>query len=218
MRGIASMIAVFALTSALSASLTYGQEPTPAQIHIGHVMDRFAGTPNSQGLLATALAEARIAVQHATLAAQDPNNLEAMKRHAGHVVHVIDPKAVESGPGLGFGLKRAADGVATHAGLAGKSQGATQNMKTHGPHASTSAANTARRADRILALAKTIQEYAESPAEGAALVAELKALADQLVAGFDANGDGRIGWQEGEGGLQVAEQHIGFMRQAAGSP
>ena len=31
----------------------------------------------------------------------------------------------------------------------------------------------------------------------------------------DANGDGQVGWQTGEGGLQHVEQHVNFMRQAA---
>ena len=60
------------------------------------------------------------------------------------------------------------------------------------------------RADDIVALAKKIG-MANSAGEASSMVAELDTLAQQLLAGNDANGDGRTGWQEGEGGLEVAE-------------
>ena len=33
-------------------------------------------------------------------------------------------------------------------------------------------------------------------------------LADLLMAGADANSDGRITWEQGEGGLQLADEHV----------
>ena len=53
-------------------------------------------------------------------------------------------------------------------------------------------------------------------ADAAPLVAELNALAQALLSGVDANGDGRTGWQEGEGGLEVAQTHANLMKQAEG--
>ena len=47
--------------------------------HIGHVADAWNDTPDGQGLLPAALAEARIAAQHAGLAARDTSDLDAMK-------------------------------------------------------------------------------------------------------------------------------------------
>jgi hypothetical protein len=44
----------------------------------------------------------------------------------------------------------------------------------------------------------------------------MNTIAAQLVPGVDANGDGRIGWQENEGGLQQAEQHVGLLKTAEG--
>lgn len=29
--------------------------------------------------------------------------------------------------------------------------------------------------------------------------------------GLDANGDGKISWQKGEGGLKTADKHLGLM-------
>jgi hypothetical protein len=188
------------------------QQANPAHTHIGHVLDAFTGTPNGQGLLPTAVAEAKIVAQHAALAAGDLANLEAMKRHAGHILHAVDPAESASGPGLGYGLKKAAANAATHVGLAARSEGASQNMTAHSAHVTASLQNTVQRTDQILALAKRIQA-AGSAAEAATLVTTLNAIAAQLVAGVDLNGDGRIGWHEGEGGLQQAEQHMNLLKQ-----
>ena len=175
-----------------------------AHTHIGHVADGWRDTPDNQGLLPTAIAEAKIAAQHAALAAKDPSNLDAMKRHTGHVLNAVDPEAMANGPGLGYGVKRAAAGAATHIELAAKSDGASGGVTTHSNHIATSARNTVARADEIIALAGKIQ-MASSASAAAPLVAELNTLAEQLITGVDANGDGRTGWQEGEGGLQQAE-------------
>jgi hypothetical protein len=92
-------------------------------------------------------------------------------------------------------------------------------MVTHSAHVVASAKNTERRSDQIVAIAQIIVSYIDSPEDAAELYKDLKALSDALVAGTDANGDGQVGWQEGEGGLQIVEQHANFMRQAAqGTP
>jgi hypothetical protein len=88
-------------------------------------------------------------------------------------------------------------------------------MTTHSTHVVASAGNTRRRADQIVALAQTVAEHVDNAADAAALFVDIKRLADRLITGFDANGDGQVGWQEGEGGLQHVEQHVNFMRQAA---
>jgi hypothetical protein len=182
----------------------------PAGVHIGHVVNAFSDTPNGQGLLPTAMAEARVAVQHAGLAARNPASLDGMKLHAGHVINALDPSVVPTGPGLGYGVKKAAMGVATHIELAAKAQGASPNVVAHAVHIATSARNTAQRADQIVVLAKQIQA-ATSATDAAALVSQMVSQCDQLMAGVDANGDGRITWEAGEGGLQQVQQHVNLM-------
>jgi hypothetical protein len=183
--------------------------------HIGHVVERFNDTPNNQGLLPVALAEARIAAQHAALAARNTENLETMKQHAAHVLHAVDPTAAPSGPGQGYGVKKAAANVASHIELAARAQGAPEAVSTHAVHIATAARNTVQRADRIIALIKQIQ--AATTAEDAAkLMNQLVPLTEQLIAGADANADGRIGWQEGEGGLQHVEEHVNLLLRAQG--
>ena len=187
----------------------------PAHVHMGHVMDGFRGTPEGQGLLPTAIAEAQVAMTHAGLMVRDLSNLNAMKAHAGHVLNAIDPGEMENGPGLGYGVKPAAAGVARHIELAAGSEGASQNITTHATHVATSATNTVTRADRIIELAKGIQA-AESAEAAAEMAQELNTLAGALAAGVDADENGRIGWQEGEGGLDAAQTHMGLMQRGEG--
>lgn len=182
----------------------------PVGLHVGHVVNSFGDTPMNQGLLPVALAEAKTAAQHATLAARAPTNLETMKLHAGHVINAIDPTIVTAGPGLGYGVKRAAMGVGNHIDLAAKAPGASPNVIMHASHVSMSAKNTVTRCDQIIALAKQIQA-ATSASDAAALVNQLVSLTSQLTAGADANGDGKIGWQENEGGLQQAQEHVTLL-------
>ena len=182
----------------------------PVGTHLGHVLNGFGDTPDGAGLLPTAMAEARTAAQHAGLASRAATNLNQMKTHAGHIMHAVDPTTAPAGPGQGYGVKKAATAVANHVELAARAEGATPAVTTHATHIATSARNTAKRADEIVALCKQVQAAADAAA-AAALVSQIVSLADQLIAGGDANGDGRVGWQEGEGGLQQVEEHLTLM-------
>jgi len=192
------------------------QQADMVTTHIGHVMTSFQAAPMEEGLLPTAVAEAMIATQHAGLAGNSEGNLDAMKRHAGHVIHALDPTIETEGPGLGYGVKRAAMGVAQHIGLAAMAAGASQNVMTHSMHVSASANNVVARADELVAVAQQIR--AATTAEDAnAHLAELNTLAEQLYAGVDANQDDRVGWQTGEGGLQQAEMHMQLLLKGEGA-
>jgi hypothetical protein len=161
------------------------------------------------------MSEASVAAQHALLAARASTNLDQMKLHAGHVINAIDPTIVPAGPGRGYGLKKAATGVATHIELAAKAPGASPNVILHANHIATSSRNTVTRADSMLAIARRVQA-ATTVDEAAKLINQLASLAPQLMAGMDANGDGRITWEEG--GLQTAQDHVGLMLQGEPKP
>ncbi len=178
--------------------------------HIGHVVTSFMDTPDKSGFLPMALAEAKIAAQHAAFAARTPDNLQSMQTHAGHVIHAIDPTQAPSGPGKGFGMKRAAGGVAQHVELAAKETAASANVKTHATHIAVAARSAMARGDQVIAIAKQIQA-ATTAAAAASLVTQLVSLCDQLIAGSDNNADGRIGWGDGEGALQQAQDHITLL-------
>lgn len=194
---------------------TAAQDTTPAQAHLGHVAEAFGPTPEGRGLLPTAIAEARVAAQHAELAARDLENLEAMQLHAGHVLHAVDPSLIERGPGAGYGVKAAAEGVVNHLQMAMDDESASENLRTHGLHVVSSARTTVTRAERMAELAEQIRA-AGSAAEAAPLVEQLHELSEQLLAGEDADGSGTVSWREGEGGLEQAETHLGLLLQGEG--
>jgi hypothetical protein len=183
--------------------------------HIGHVVNGFGDTPGGQALINVAMADARVAAQHATLAARNPANLDAMKLHAGHVINALDPTLVAAGPGSGYGMKKAATGVATHIDLAAKAPGASANVIMHANHIATCSKNAVQRADQLIALAQQVQAATDAAA-AAALINQMIPLAQQLMAGVDANGDGRITWEEG--GLQQADEHVSLMLSAEPKP
>ena len=178
--------------------------------HLGHVVSSFMDTPDKSGFLPMALVEAKIAAQHAAFAARTPDNLQAMQLHAGHVIHAIDPTQAPSGPGKGFGMKRAAGGIAQHVELAAKETAASANVKTHATHVATAARSAMARGDQAIAIAKQIQA-ATTASAAASLVAQLVSICDQLIAGSDNNADGRISWGDGEGGLQQAQDHMTLL-------
>ena len=193
-----------------AAPLAVAVPAGPVGVHIGHVMNGFTDTPKGLGLLPTAMEEARIAAVHAGLAARDLENLGAMKLHAGHVINAVDPTVVTAGPGLGYGVKRSALGIATHMDLAAKTPGASAEVVMHANHVATSARNTVQRADAIVALAKRIQA-ATAASDASALVSQLVSLTNELMLGKDADADGKVTWKEGEGGLQQCDEHVRLM-------
>ena len=190
--------------------------PNLVKVHLAHVATTFQDAPGQQGLVATALAEAKIAAQHAALAAKTPDNLDAMKLHAGHVIHAVDPGIERTGPGLGFGVRRAAAGVVEHIQLAAKVPNVPVTVLTLASHVLASSNNTLRRSDEIVALAQRIRAAATA-ADASADVARLNALAQQLTSGLDVNKDGQIGWQTGEGGLEQAQVQMQLMLKGEGS-
>ena len=205
---------VVAMGMIVSAGALHAQA-NPAHTHIGHVASGFPAAPDGRGLLAAAVAEADVAIQHAGLALRDPANLEGMKTHAGHVLHAIDPSQASAGPGLGFGVKQASEGIAQHMGLAASAEGASGAVRTHNTHIGAAARTVAQRADRVAELARQIQA-ATTADQAAPLVQELQTVAQQLKTGQDADGNGTVGWQEGEGGLDQATQHVGLLTEAEG--
>lgn len=202
------------LLGAMSGTGVSAQDDNPVTLHVGHVAEGFNGTPDGQGLLPAARAEAEIVVRHATLAAEDTTDLDAMQLHVGHVLHAVDPAVMAQGPGLGYGMKPAAEAAARHIEMAREAEGASRRVRDYGRRVATSARNTVERADEIIALGEQIREATDA-SEAAPLVGELKEIADILIEGIDENNDGGVGWRRGEGGLEQARQNLNVLREAA---
>ncbi len=201
-----------ALALAVALSGTAFAQQKESHVHMDHVLKAWNDTPDQKGFLETSQAEAVIAMLHIKLAVAKPGDLENIKLHAAHVIHILDPSVIAKGPGLGYGVKKAAAGMAAHIGFAAKAGDASDNVKLHAMHVSTSANNIVQWVDEAVALAQGVDR--QSSAESALAEAKkLRGILDRIVEGFDANKDGATGWQEGEGGLAQAGQHMGFMTQ-----
>jgi len=144
----------------------------------------------NMGLLPTAMAEAKVAAQHAGLAAK-ATTLPMVQTHAGHVINAIDPTIVAQGPGAGYGVKKAAQGVAQHATLAANAADANAMVKTHSMHVSTAANNVVTMSDEIVAIAQKIR-MSTSLEEAQKLAADMQAKAEQLTTGVDADKNGQL--------------------------
>jgi predicted lipoprotein with Yx(FWY)xxD motif len=189
--------------------------PNVVKVHLAHITTTFQDAPGHQGLLATAVAEAKIAAQHAALAAKAGDNLDSMKLHAGHVMHAVDPGVEPAGPGLGFGVRRAAAGVVEHIQLASKAPTVSINVLTFAARIIASGNTTVKRADEVVVVARRIRA-ATTAAEAAPEVARLNLLAQQMTSGLDVNRDGLIGWQTGEGGLGQVQAQMESMLEGEG--
>jgi hypothetical protein len=185
-----------------------------ARAHIGHVMTGWKDTPDGKGLLPVAIAEAEIALAHAQFAAKKPDDLEWMQTHTQHVMHAVDPNVVSiEAPGLGYGVRKAAAGAVAHIGFAAKSEDASKNVKLHAQHVAASAGNTDWRVSAIVVMGMRVMSF-DKAAKAAPRVQEILLMAEEILNGFDGNGDGKVTWHEGEGGLREATKHMGFMMKA----
>ncbi len=205
---------VFAIAMVLVAAAVQpqalAQSEKESHRHMGHVVKSWGDTPDKVGLLTIAEQEAQIAAQHAGLAARDLSDLTSMQRHARHVRHAIDSSSESQGPGKGYGLSKAAQGVSRHITLASNAGDASDNVKRHSEHVKASADNVAQWGQEIMQLSERVLG-ASSADQAAPLVQEIQELTQHIVDGTDANGDSQVSWGPGEGGVAQAKQHMGLM-------
>ncbi len=214
----AAVVATLALSSGTLAGQAPAAPAAPANAshnHIGHVMTMWKDTPGTQGFLPVAIADAKVAATHAGYMQKSPDILDSLKLHAGHVLNALDPSIEMKGPGSGYGVKRAAAGAANHVQLAAKSEGASKGVQTHTGHVTASLADVTQWTDAAIATAQKIRA-ATSASEAAPLVAELMTQTTNISNGVDADKNGSIGWQTGEGGLAQANQHMMLMMKGEG--
>lgn len=190
-------------------------EVIPPHLHIGHVMTNWRDTPGGVGFLIAAVSDAKVGVVHARLAGGDPSSLDDMRLHAGHVLNALNPDLELKGPASGYGVKEAAAEALQHLDFAAKAEGASANIKTHATHVTASLGDAIRWTNEAIVTAQKIRA-ATSAADAAPLVKDLILLTTHIVDGVDANGDGQIAWQTGEGGLMQAQAHMALMMKGEG--
>lgn len=206
---------IFAGVSILPSAGVVAQDDLPAShVHIRHVADNWDDAPSRVGLMILARMEAEIANAHAELAVAS-TDLAAIRRHVSHVMHAIDPTSEERGPGRGYGVIQASTDGIIHVGLAAGSEGASDNVRLHATHVTASLETVLSRAREIVMLGYQAGA-ATDPEVAAELVEQIRDLTSSLINGLDANADGSVGWEAGEGGLTQAASHLYLMKQGEG--
>jgi hypothetical protein len=178
-----------------------------ALTHFNHVATGFTGAPGGRGLVVTTAIEVNTAMMYANFAAGNPTNLDAMKTNVRNVLHALAPEQEAKGPGLGFGVKRAAEAVVAHIELAVKSPGASENLRKLGPAVAQAGRAVAARAQEMADLGKRVLA-AQTAAQAAPLVEQLRVLALQLDLGRDTNGNGQIEVNAVEPGMNQLEAQV----------
>ena len=120
-----------------------------------------------------------MAVLHARLAAK-AGSLDDIRLHAGHVLHALDPAIERTGPGAGYGVRKAATGALQHLELATGAEGATANVKKYAAQASTSLSQALELADQAVAAAERARS-AGAAADAARAAADLAALTARIA-------------------------------------
>lgn len=185
------------LLAAAAFWLFTGLAAAQSQVHMGHITESWGDTPGKVGLLTILEQEAKIAAQHAEYGKGNAAT------HMPHVRHAIDAASEGGGPGKGYGVIKAALGVAAHMKFAAESPDASEGVKMHSVHVITSANNVAAWAKQVMEMSKDTSS---------ASMAKIADMTKWIVEGHDANGDGKVGWQEGEGGIAQIKQHLGFIQ------
>ena len=187
-----------------------------APAHVGHVAYGFPGAPGGSSLAATAAAEIGTLTLHANFAAGDLSDFGSMRRHAAHALHLLQPAAGASGPGLGFGVIPAVEALVSHLERAAGAADASDSLQTHAGHVSRIAAGMLAHAHRAADIAGQLAE-AVSIRRAAPLVGRLQALAYQIAEGFDVDGDGQLAL-DGEAGMQQLEAHLYLLLEGEALP
>ncbi|MCE7989929.1 MAG: hypothetical protein DYG89_52950 [Caldilinea sp. CFX5] len=199
--------------------LYQGITPPEALIHIRQIADRYVGNPNEQGFLIGAQNQWQLARDHADLLRQAlaANNLTEGRRHAEHVINIINGEAgdpygdldgdgVAQNPGDGVGVTDYLHGAQAETKLAAGATDATDEIKLHAGHVLVSSDNVLDwlsdvNAEAVRVLSADTVEEAQPTAERVA------ALLDQANAGLDPDGDGVVMPIAGQGGLLTAYEH-----------
>lgn len=181
-----------------------------AMAHIGHIATSWQDTPDQVGLLTIARAEAAVVRTHANLAVQRSQDSDWVKMHAIHVRHALAPQG--TGPGKGYGLIRAVDGVKKHILLALEQDDTSDAVEFHGEQISMSADAVIMRTQQLNTLVTAIID-APRYSDLSAQAAEMAKLSEEILSGVDLNEDGSVGWEENEPGLNQVLKYLNFLQQ-----
>ncbi len=206
-----------------------GRLPPAALVHIHHVLFAFPDTPDKIGLGLGLLAQAEELLRHAQFqqAAFDQEDLAGVKRHAEHMVNIMEGKqganfgdlnqdGQAQNPGDGYGLlengtqKGYIAGTQQHALLAAQATDATDNIRLHAEPVQITTENARGWTQELDQTELDILKAGDLTTAEPLVRAALR-LADRIVNGFDANANEQVEAIQGEGAVLAAYQHVQLM-------
>ncbi|MBI2918680.1 MAG: anti-sigma factor [Chloroflexi bacterium] len=200
-----------------------GQIPPQAGVHLRHLLVEGPGSPSGLGFVNALFLHGPHLVVHAREIeqARQRGNLASMKRHAEHLITLIEGQsgpnygdlnqdgAIQD-PGDGLGLLPYARLIAEHAQLALEAPDATPAIKAHAPHIASMVDNVTRWATQVRDDALAVIA-ADSPQAVEAQVADAVVISARGFLGYDENGDGEIAPVPNEGGIVQVRAHAQAM-------
>lgn len=196
-----------------------GTVPGESLLHIRHVVFQFPANPDGKGFLIGADEQMLLAIEHAGLLLGElaANNLSEARRHAEHVINILDGETgaifgdldgdgVAQNPGDGVGVRGYVAGAQEHAQLAADAEGATEEVKLHAGHVIVSGDNMLLWLEGAIDAAVGVLS-SDSVGEAQPSADDLVQQLETIVNGIDANNDGAVAPIEGEGGLLTAYEH-----------
>ncbi len=207
--------------------------PPQAGLALRVMLATVSDTPDNVGYLLGLRTQAEVVASHVSLTdlALGPQDLVGVHRHAEHLINAIEGLHGEHfgdadgdgrilNPGDGYGLLSTSQGpgyiesVIQHAQAAIDAPDATADIKLHAGHVLISAQNTQTWVEQINVKALELVQ-AQDIDTARALFEEMRVLADNMLNGVDANGDGEVGPIPGEGTILTAYQHAQFAASPA---
>lgn len=171
-------------------------------------------TPGSVGYLRLAEIEAASALENAdlALAAED---LDTMQAHMHEVLGAIDPRVGDKGGASRTGLIYAAAAINANLSIARQMEEASVNLKTQAGRAIVASDNVIEWSQKV---AEATETALRSPSIETArkLMVPARLALNDIIYGDDADGDGKIGWHQGEGGLQQVREYVEYLAKGEG--
>jgi hypothetical protein len=164
-----------------SREIPVTEADTATRARLDTLLTTAPGTPAGKSLVGVAVAEARVALAQAVLAEEAPKDLAAMQQYAAGVLHALDPTLTATGPGAGYGVRRALAEIVTQVETT-----ASADRKADATRLTARAMTAARGAQLDTeALVRVAQQLRKSSslAEAVPLTTQARALAQRLLAG-----------------------------------
>jgi hypothetical protein len=181
------------LLSLLAAAGCVSRPPTIAHVHLGHALTGVHVTPNREGYLVLAQEQAQTASTQSRQA-QGSATLADMQ---GHIVVALEATSSQDK----FGLQQSLMLASNHIAFAATSDDATANVRDSAPVFARDIRRVIERCELITLLARDVAA-SRTKEEAAISVDEIVKLTLANAQGDDANGNGNVGDDPAEFGIQ----------------